>query len=164
MAVEANPERRTEIEGLGVSAWSEDGKLEMLREPMDALVVNAAGGTLDAETIAACVANPRMKVVCGSENMAMKDAEGPAKLLAAKKVYCPTELGGMMGYLTAVEEYLAVRDGLRFEVRQMLESSKRLEVVGRQATSLIRSRNYGIDFEAAAEEIGRGGAGRAAAV
>ena len=61
----------------------------------------------------------------------------------------------MMGYLTAAEEYLAVRDGLRFEMRQMLEASKRLEIVGRQASSLIRSRGYTITFEQAAEEIGR---------
>jgi hypothetical protein len=56
-----------------------------------------------------------------------------------------------------VEEYLAVNDGLRFEIRQMLEASKRLEVVGRQASSLIRASNYGIGFEEAAEEIGRAG-------
>ena len=61
----------------------------------------------------------------------------------------------MMGYLTAVEEYLAVKDGLRFEMRQMLEASKRLEVVARQASSLIKSRSYELTFEDAAEEIGR---------
>lgn len=154
-AVEAAPERRAELEQNGVRVWSPAEKLQMLREPIDALVVNAAAGSLDVETVSACVANPRLKIVCGSENMAMKDPEGSARLLAAKKIYCPTELGGMMGYLTAVEEYLAVKDGLRFEVRQMLEASKRLEVVGRQASSLIKSRNYEISFEEAAEEIGR---------
>jgi hypothetical protein len=164
LAVEANAERRAELAATGLQAWGHDRKLEMLHEPMDALVVNAAGGSLDQEAIAACVSNPRLKVVCGSENLAMKDSDGPSRLLAAKKVYCPTVLGGMMGYLTAVEEYLTVRDGLRFEIRQMLESSKRLEIIGRQATSLIRSRNYGIDFEAAAEEIGRAGKGTGAAV
>jgi hypothetical protein len=86
--------------------------------------------------------------------MALKYPQGAQRLLGAKKFYCPTELGGMMGYLTAVEEYLAVGEGLRFEIRQMLEASKRLEVVGRQASSLIKSRGYEMTFESAAEEIG----------
>ena len=154
LAVESNPARRNELQIGGIRVWDVVSKLEMLREPIDALVVNAAAGTLDAETITACVNNPRLKIVCGSENMAMKDPQGATRLLAAKKIYCPTELGGMMGYLTAVEEYLAVKEGLRFEIRQMLEASKRLEVVGRQASSLIKSRGYELTFEQAAEEIG----------
>lgn len=155
IAVEAAPKRRAELEAQGIRVCPPEHKLELLKEPMDALVVNAAAGTLDVDTVSAAVANPRLKIVCGSENMAMKDPEGSTRLLAAKKIYCPTELGGMMGYLTAVEEYLAVKDGLRFEMRQMLEASKRLEVVGRQAASLIRSRGYEMGFEQAAEEIGR---------
>lgn len=154
IAVEANPARRADLLRDNIPVFEPSAKLSMLKEPMDALVVNAAAGSLDVDTISACVANPRLKIICGSENMAMKDPQGSARLLAAKKIYCPTELGGMMGYLTAVEEYLAVKDGLRFEMRQMLEASKRLEIVGRQAASLIRSRNYELDFEAAAEEIG----------
>lgn len=155
IAVESSPARRNELSIGGIRVWDVVNKLEMLREPIDALVVNAAGGTLDVDTITGCVNNPRLKIVCGSENLAMKDPEGTQRLLAAKKIYCPTELGGMMGYLTAVEEYLAVKDGLRFEIRQMLEASKRLEVVGRQASSLIKSHGYEMSFEQAAEEIGR---------
>jgi hypothetical protein len=154
LAVEANPTRRGELQLNGIRVWDVAAKLEMLREPIDALVVNAAAGSLDVDTITACVNNPRLKIVCGSENMAMRDPQGAARLLAAKKVYCPTELGGMMGYLTAVEEYLAVKEGLRFEIRQIMEASKRLEVVGRQASALIKSRGYEITFEQAAEEIG----------
>lgn len=157
LAVEHSPERRAELAASGLRVWASATKPEMLLEPIDALVVNAAAGSLCVDTITGCVNNPRLKIVCGSENMAMRDPEGPKRLLAAKKIYCPTELGGMMGYLTAVEEYLAVKDGLRFEIRQMQEASKRLEVVGRQATSLIRSRNYEITFDQAAEEIGRAG-------
>ena len=154
IAVESSPARRNELQLGGIRVWDVLNKLDMLREPIDALVVNAAAGTLDVDTITACVNNPRLKIVCGSENMAMKDPDGARRLLAAKKIYCPTELGGMMGYLTAVEEYLAVKDGLRFEMRQMLEASKRLEVVARQASSLIKSRGYELTFEEAAEEIG----------
>jgi hypothetical protein len=154
LGVEHAADRRAALEASGIQLWAAEGKLEMLREPIDALVVNAAAGSLDADTITACVNNPRLKIVCGSENMAMRDPEGATRLLAAKKIYCPTELGGMMGYLTAVEEYLAVKEGLRFEIRQMLEASKRLEVVGRQASSLIKSRGYELTFEQAAEEIG----------
>jgi len=155
LAVESNPKRRGELQIGGIRVWDVVDKLEMLREPIDALVVNAAAGTLDVDTITGCVNNPRLKIVCGSENLAMKDPEGATRLLAAKKIYCPTELGGMMGYLTAVEEYLAVKEGLRFEMRQMLEASKRLEGGGRQASSLIKSRGYEMTFEEAAEEIGR---------
>jgi hypothetical protein len=155
LAVEANPARRGELQVGGIRVWDVVDKLEMLREPIDALVVNAAAGSLDVDTISASINNTRLKIVCGSENMAMKDPEGAARLLGAKKIYCPTELGGMMGYLTAVEEYLAVKEGLRFEMRQMLEASKRLEVVGRQASSLIKSRSYEMTFEQAAEEIGK---------
>jgi hypothetical protein len=155
LAVESNPTRRGELQVGGIRVWDVIDKLEMLREPIDALVVNAAAGSLDVDTITGCANNPRLKIVCGSENLAMKDPEGASRLLAAKKIYCPTELGGMMGYLTAVEEFLAVKEGLRFEMRQMLEASKRLEVVGRQASSLIKSRGYELTFEEAAEEIGR---------
>jgi Glutamate dehydrogenase/leucine dehydrogenase len=158
LAVETDPARRTAIDAAGVHPVTPEQKRDLLVEPMDALVVNAAGGSLDEQTISLCASNPRLKVVCGSENLAMTDPTGAARLLAAKKVYCPTELGGMMGYLTAVEEYLTLKDGLRFEIRQMLEASKRLEVVGRQASSLIRASNYGITFEDAAEQIGRAGA------
>ena len=155
IAVESSPARRNELQIGGIRVWDVVNKLDMLREPIDAVVVNASGGSLDVDTITGCVNNPRLKIVCGSENLAMKDPEGVSRLLAAKKIYCPTELGGMMGYLTAVEEYLAVKEGLRFEMRQMLEASKRLEVVGRQASSLIKSRGYEMTFEEAAEEIGR---------
>ena len=155
IAVESSPARRNELSIGGIRVWDVVNKLDMLREPIDALVVNAAGGSLDVDTITACANNPRLKIVCGSENLAMKDPEGTQRLLAAKKIYCPTELGGMMGYLTAVEEYLAVKEKLRFEIRQMLEASKRLEVVGRQASSLIKSHGYEMTFEQAAEEIGR---------
>ena len=30
---------------MGIRTWAPEGKLAMLREPVDALVVNAAGGT-----------------------------------------------------------------------------------------------------------------------
>ena len=66
----------------------------MLKEPMDALVVNAAAGSLDVDTISACVANPRLKIVCGSENLAMKDPEGTSRLLAARKIYARRNSAG----------------------------------------------------------------------
>jgi len=85
--------------------------------------------------------------VCGSENLAMPDPKGAEVLRAAGKVYAPTELGGMMGYLTAVEEYLAAREGMRFDVATLFEAAKRLETAGREATVHVRARDYAVSFE-----------------
>ena len=91
---------------------------------MDAVVANAAGGSLDERAVALIAANARVQVVCGSENLVMPDhAAGSEALRAARKAYCPTELGGMMGYLTAVEEYLAGAEGTPFDVGTLLEAS-----------------------------------------
>lgn len=142
LACESREERRAELEAMGIRAWGPERKQEFLALAMDALVVNAAGGTLDAAAVARCAANTRLKVICGSENLVMPDHHsGVAALRAAHKVYAPTELGGMMGYLTAVEQYLAVIEGQTFEVATMLEAARRLKVAGYEAT--VRSSRAG---------------------
>src|SRR5690606_27537937 len=126
LACEAREERRAELEAMGIRTWGPERKQEFLALAMDALVVNAAGGTLDTASVAACASNAQLKVVCGSENLVMPDHHaGVETLRAAQKVYAPTELGGMMGYLTAVEQYLAVIEGTTFEVATMLEAAQR---------------------------------------
>ena len=145
--------RETLARELAVDMRPAEQKEEALLEPVDAVVVNANGGSLDLDTCRAIAANPRARVVCGSENLAMPDAHGEEILRAAKTVYAPTEFGGMMGYLTAVEQYLARHAGLPFTMESMLEAAKALEEAGRRGTTRVRESGYELSFEAAVDEV-----------
>jgi hypothetical protein len=153
LAVEANAKRRSDVAARGIRVWSAEGKHEFLRQPMDALTVNAAGGSLDQATIDDCVRNERLRVVCGSENLVMPDPRGAATLQHAHKVYCPTELGGMMGYLTAVEEYLAQVEEQPFEMETLFVAARRLEAAGYEGAKRVRDRDFAVTFEDAISEI-----------
>jgi len=153
LACESRAERRAELEAMGIRTWTPEQKLALLKEPIDALVVNAAGGTLDRATVEACAANARLAVICGSENLVMPDASAVTVLERAHKVYAPTELGGMMGYLTAVEEYLAKDAGVPFDVQTLLEAAKKLDEAGFRATTRVRERAYAESFEQAITAI-----------
>ena len=93
--------------------------------------------------------NARLSVICGSENLAMPDPSVAPLLRAAHKVLCPTELGGMMGYLTAVEEYLARIEGVPFDIRTLLEASKKLDGAAFAATERVRAGGFTRTFEQA---------------
>lgn len=148
LACEAREERRAELEALGIPSWGPEAEAAFLAREMDALVVNANGGTLDAAAVASCVGNARLRVVCGSENLVMPDhVAGTEALRAAHKVYAPTELGGMMGYLTAVEEYLATLEGVSFDVGTVLQAAARLEVAGYETTARIIAGGHRETFE-----------------
>lgn len=150
LACEAREQRRAELEAMGIPTWGPEDKADFLALAMDALVVNANGGTLDGGAIGICAANRGLKVVCGSENLVMPDhTAGTEALRAAHKVYAPTELGGMMGYLTAVEEYLATLEGLRFDVQTVLDAAVRLETAGYEATGRIIAGAHAETFEEA---------------
>ncbi|MDB4873719.1 MAG: hypothetical protein JWM41_165 [Gemmatimonadetes bacterium] len=146
-AVESREDRRAMVAEAGHRAWPPTGKNELLRQPIDALVVNAAGGSLDTATVGRCVVNDRLRVVCGSENLVMPNPADADRLRAARKSYCPTELGGMMGYLTAVEEYLSIVAGQPFDVRTMFDAAKRLEAAAYLATRAQVDADYKISFE-----------------
>jgi hypothetical protein len=134
---ESRDDRRKELEAMAIRTWGAESKAAFVAEPMDALVVNAAGGSLDHPTVMACAANGALRVICGSENLAMpNDADGLI-LRDAKKVYAPAEVGGMMGYLTAVEEYLSALEGVAFDVTTLIAASKRLETAGFETTERI---------------------------
>jgi len=45
------------------------------------------------------------RVLSGFDGVLLRSPEGTVRLLAAKKVYCPTELGGMMGYLAQRDDF-----------------------------------------------------------
>jgi glutamate dehydrogenase/leucine dehydrogenase len=150
LAVDANAERREELAALGIPSFMPDQKDDFLRRSMDAVVVNAAGGSLDPHTVSLIAANERLRVVCGSENLVMPDhVAGSEALRAARKAYCPTEIGGMVGYLTAAEEYFARVDGVTFNVQTLIDAARRLEAASYDATRFARNRDFTISFEKA---------------
>jgi hypothetical protein len=149
VALESRAERRSELEQMGVRAWAPESRLEFLRQPVDALAVNAAGGSLEPEAVAAIAMNKRVQVICGSENLVMPDPAQVKVLRAAGKVYAPTELGGMMGYLTAAEEYLSRVEGVPFDVGTMIDAARHLEDVGFEATTRVRAGGHRESFEEA---------------
>ena len=153
IAVELREDRRAAAIAAGATVWAPSYKRRLLEQPIDALVVNAAGGTLDSDTIDACVANETLRVVCGSENLAMPNPDDAERLREGRKSFCPTELGGMMGYLTAVEEYLAHLEGQSFDVHALFEAAKCLEPACYRATAFQIERNFTMSFEQAVRAI-----------
>ena len=149
IGIELREERRAAAAALGATVWLPTDKCKLLEQPIDALVVNAAGGSLDADTVRACAANETLRVVCGSENLALPNPDDAERLRESGKSFCPTELGGMMGYLTAVEEYLAHLEGQAFDVHTLFEAAKDLEPACYRATALQIERNFTIGFEEA---------------
>jgi hypothetical protein len=153
IGIELRAERRAAAAAAGATAWLPSDKQALLDQPIDALVVNAAGGTLDSDTVRTCIANETLRVVCGSENLAMANPDDAERLREGRKSFCPTELGGMMGYLTAVEEYLAHLEGQSFDVRALFEAAKWLEPACYRATALQIERNFTLGFEDAIRAI-----------
>ena len=147
----SDPVRRA-LEARGVRTWPAADVHAVVAEPVDAIVVNAAGGTLNLATCEAIARNARVQVVCGSENLTMPDARGTDVLLAGHKAFAPTELGGMMGYLTAVEEYLSARAGKPFEIETVLDAAKRLEDVGRTVMEAVIASGWTKSFEEVVQE------------
>lgn len=153
IGVEISPRRRNSLADDGIEVVGADAKAEVLARPLDAVVVNAAGGSLDRYTVDQLVANDRLAVVCGSENLAMPDPADADRLRGGHKGYAPTELGGMMGYLTAVEEYLSHLEGRPFDVDQMLEPARRLQLAGEQGMRAAVSSGFALSFEDAVRKI-----------
>lgn len=151
--LEATAAKRQKVAASGVPTFAPEEKAAFLRLPLEAIVVNASGRSLDDASVAAIAGNDAVKVICGSENLAMPDPRRADHLRAAGKVYCPTELGGMMGYLTAVEEYLAGREGVPFEVKTLLAAAERLEEAGLRATAAVRESRFSISFEDAVRRV-----------
>jgi hypothetical protein len=135
--VESRADVRAALAAAGHTVYAPEQKMALLAAPIDALVVNAAGGSLDVDTVSACVANPTLRLICGSENLALPDPAQALRLRDARQVFVPTELGGMMGYLTAVEQYLAQLEGLPFDVQTLLDAAGRLEEAGEAVTARV---------------------------
>jgi hypothetical protein len=161
LAVETSPARRGAAEKLGVRTFGSEDKTQFLAEPMDAIAVNANKESLDPASVDAIVRNPRLRVVCGSENLAMPDPSSAETLRVARRSYAPTELGGMMGYLTAVEEYLSLLESKPFDVETLMVASQRLAEAGERAARRQVERDFAISFEDAVREVYAGGPGGA---
>jgi hypothetical protein len=153
IGLEAEAERREELEAQGITMFAPAGKEEFLASPIDALVVNANKESLDQVSVQRIVANPHVRVICGSENLAMPVPRSAEELRRAHKIYCPTELGGMMGYLTAVEEYLALLENVPFRVEALFEAAGRLRWAGRAATEEVVRSGFVLSFEDAVREV-----------
>ncbi|MBX7137197.1 MAG: NAD(P)-binding domain-containing protein [Oligoflexia bacterium] len=130
VVLESLPAKQQKLTAQGLKVYGQEQKQEFLGLSVDALAVNANGGTLDDEAVNQICSNPEIKIICGCENLAMPNSANEAKLLAARKVYCHTELCGMMGYLTAVEEYLARTAGQLVKIEEMYEAAAQLENIG----------------------------------
>jgi hypothetical protein len=153
LAIETSPVRREQLAGRGVTARPPDQKAAFLTEPMDALVLNASGGSLCSNSVRASSANGRLKVVCGSENLVMPNPDDADQFRSAHKAYCPTELGGMMGYLTAVEQYLSQLENLPFNSATLLEAASGLEQPAHDATKYMLDSGFAVGFEEAIAEV-----------
>lgn len=153
--LESSAKRREEIASWGVKVFAPEDKQRFLAEPMDALVVNAGGGSLDLATCEAVAESARTRIVCGCENLAMPDARGADVLRAGGTMWCPTELGGMMGYLTAVEEYRSRKAGAPFDVGVMFAAAARLEIVARDAARAVRASGFELAFDDAVRRDAR---------
>ncbi|HYD53069.1 MAG TPA: NAD(P)-dependent oxidoreductase, partial [Gemmatimonadaceae bacterium] len=79
-ALDLSARRRDEAREQGATVFAADDKRALLAEPVDAFVVNANRQSLDSETCAALARNPRLRVVCGSENLAMPDPSDAERL------------------------------------------------------------------------------------
>ena len=147
--VERSQRTRSELERAGIQTRAPEDKAALMSEPIDALVLNAAGGSLCSKSVETSSANPRLKVICGSENLVMPHPQDAQLYQRAKKAYCPTEFGGMMGYLTAVEQYLSAAAGKAFDVASMFEVAAQLEEPSFKATRYMHERDFAVDFEQA---------------
>jgi hypothetical protein len=149
---EVKPETRARLAAEGVAVVAADEKATFVRQPFDALVVNAGGATLDPDTVQTVADNATIRVICGCENLVMPDPGGVEIFQRAHKLYAPTEFGGMMGYLTAVEEYLCRRAGAPFDIAVMMRAAERLEQAGRAAAEYTLLRHFAISFEQGVRE------------
>ncbi len=150
LVMDSSAPRRAELSAMGIQVFAPEQKDMLLQAPIDALVVNASGGSLDPEAVAVIGTNDRLRVICGSENLVMPDSvAGADALRRARKAYAPTELGGMMGYLTAAEEYLTKVGQAAFDVAIMVAAAAQLEAPAYAATRYLRDHDFRITFEEA---------------
>jgi len=153
-AIEAYEPKRQELsQQLNIEMWAPEAKAKFLELPMDALVVNASGGSLDTPTIDILLNQDRLAIVCGCENLSMPDPNDADRLSAAGKLFAPTQLGGMFGYLTAVEEYLCTKEGQAFDDAPLIRSASVMADIGSRAAAYVRSQPAPASFRQALVDL-----------
>jgi hypothetical protein len=149
VAIEGSPLRQKQCVDAGVKVFAPDKKAEFLALPLDALAVNANGGSLDSESVSRIVQNGAIKIITGCENLVMPNSADSEVLRKAQRIFTPTEMCGMMGYLTAVEEFLSRREGKSFNTESMFEPARKLAQVGERGTARCRKEGFSCSFEEA---------------
>lgn len=153
LVIEPSEHRQRQLKDSGATVWAKEEKLKLCGADINALCVNANGGSLDDATLDVISKNKKLNLVCGSENLAMPNPSGEARLLEARKLITPTELCGMMGYLTAVEEFLLAKNGQKLDVDTLLDAAKKLEEPSKEAVRYCRKQDFRISFAQAIREI-----------
>lgn len=146
------PKRELFKQEFGVEMWEPEQKDRFLQQPMDALVVNASGSSLNSQAIDLILQNPRLRIVCGCENLAMPNKDDALRLADAGTLFAPTQLGGMFGYLTAVEEYLCAKIGREFNEQSLIEAAAAMEDVGEKGAKHV-AQHPKIPFETALKTL-----------
>lgn len=145
--VESSPSKIEMLKKLDVEIFAPSDKQKLFKLPIHAVCVNASGGSLDDETIKNISSSKSIKVISGSENLAMANPNGTVELLNAGKILAPMELCGMMGYLTAVEEYLCTKLTKKFDINKLFEAAQKLEEIGYQGVKFAIDSKYKRTFE-----------------
>ncbi len=151
--VERSEEKRRKLESMNIKVFRDKESLFSL--PLDAVCVNASGGSLDDDSIDQICDNGYIRVICGSENLAMPNPDHVLTLLSFQKIYAPTELCGMMGYLTAVEEYLSRKKKVKFDLNKLFDASKGLSGVGYFGVRVVKQSGFKVLFEEAVRDFNR---------
>lgn len=151
--IESSPAKIEMLRKLDVEVFEPSKKQDLFKLPLHAVCVNASGGSLDDETIKNICSNKTIKIISGSENLAMPNPSGTQTFLNAEKILAPMELCGMMGYLTAVEEYLCTKLTKKFEVTKLFEAAQKLDEIGYQGVKYVINSGYQKSFEDSIKEI-----------
>jgi hypothetical protein len=152
VVLEASPAKRAKLAEIGIVAFPAEEKEQFLTKPFVAVCCNANGGTLDDKTIQQLCANQALRFICGCENLVMPDPSGVEVLRKASKIYTPMEYCGMMGYLTAVEEYLSKQIEKPFSVDSMVIPAQKLEEATVAGARRVIDSKHAITFEMALRE------------
>jgi len=146
-ALDASPAVISELSAKGIDAFAPDKREQFLSQEIDVIVINANGSTLDAKTNLQLANNKNLKLICGCENLMLVDPEGRELFRNSKKIFCPPEYCGMMGYLTAVEEYLTSQAGEEWNIQTMWEPSRLLKEHSRATASRVLEGDFSSTFE-----------------
>jgi len=118
-----------------------------MQKDLEVVVINANGSTLDSATVELLASNKSVRVICGCENLMLVNPADQKVLQKAKKIFCPPEYCGMMGYLTAVEEYLTRQAGEDWDLNVMWESSQLLSSHAFEIAQSVTKSDFSHNFQ-----------------